>query len=122
MNGITVVACGEDACPHAAVAPDGCDDELRAAIRETPHGMLVRTGCPRGGTCTAGEASAGPQLIAQPCDTARQPTGPALIVGPLHERADVAELCAWLRSGAPLPAPTHLVAGMLRAVGAPRAR
>jgi hypothetical protein len=122
VSGVTVVACGVPECPHAAAAPDGCDDELRAAVRETPHGMLVRTGCPRGGTCTAGEASPGPQLIAQPCDAERQPAGPALVLGPLHEAADVAELCAWLRSGATLPAPTHLVAGMLRAVEAPRAR
>lgn len=120
MTGVTVVACGMHGCPHAGAAPEGCDDALRAAIRATPHGMLVRTGCPRGGVCTAGEPSAGPALVVQRCDAQRHPTGPALVVGPLHEPADVQELCAWLRSGAPDPAPAHLVAGVLGPVGARR--
>ncbi|MFC5061401.1 hypothetical protein [Actinomycetospora atypica] len=41
------------------------------------------------------------------------PARPALVIGPLHEAADVAECCAWLRAGAPAPAPSHLVAGVL---------
>ncbi|MDL5156985.1 hypothetical protein [Actinomycetospora termitidis] len=111
MNGVTVVACGVEACPHAAAAPHDCDDELRAAIRATPHGVLVRSGCLQG--CSTATTSAGATVLVQPCDTHRRPVGPALVVGPLHEPADVAECCAWLRAGAPAPAPSHLVAGLL---------
>lgn len=110
-TGVTVVACGIAGCPHIAAAPDGCDDELRAAIRESSHGMLVRTGCLRG--CSTGTTSAGATVLVQPCDVHRRPAGPTLVVGPLHEAADVAECCAWLRAGAPAPAPAHLVAGVL---------
>jgi hypothetical protein len=117
MSGVTVLACGVGGCPHAAAAPDGCDDELRAAIRATPHGMLVRTGCLGGDACGPDDASAGPVLIVQPCDQARNPRGQALVVGPLHEPADVDDLCAWLRSGAELPAPAHLVAGVVSPAG-----
>lgn len=113
--GVTVVACGVDGCPHAAAAPQGCDDELRVAVRETPHGMLVRTGCLQG--CSSTTSSAGATLLVQPCDVHRRPSGPALVVGPLHEAADVAECCAWLRAGAPSPAPSHLVAGVLSGQG-----
>lgn len=112
VTGVTVVACGVADCPHAAAGPAGCDEELRAAIRATPHGVLVRSGCLRGCTTTTA-ASAGACLLVQPCDTHRRPVGPALVVGPLHEPADVTECCAWIRAGAPEPAPAHLVAGVL---------
>lgn len=111
MNGVTVVACGVAACPHAAASPAEHDDELRAAIRETPHGMLVRSGCLQG--CSTSTSSAGSTVLVQPCDVHRRPLGPALVIGPLHEAADVSECCAWLRAGAPSPAPAHLVAGVL---------
>ncbi|HEY2224535.1 hypothetical protein [Actinomycetospora sp.] len=111
MSGVTVVACGVHGCPHASASPDGSDDELRAAIRETPHGVLVRSGCLQG--CSTETSSAGATVLVQPCDVHRRPSGPTLVVGPLHEQADVAECCAWLRAGAPAPAPAHLVAGVL---------
>jgi hypothetical protein len=109
-HGVTVVVCGIDGCPHATAAPDGCDDELRAAIRGTPHGILVRTGCLHG--CSSETTSAGATVLVQPCDAHRRPRGPALVVGPLHESADVTDCCDWLRAGAPAPAPAHLVAGV----------
>lgn len=110
-TGVTVVACGVRECPHAAASPSDHDDELRAAIRETPRGMLVRSGCLQG--CSTTTSSAGSTVLVQPCDVHRRPLGPALVIGPLHEAADVAECCAWLRAGAPAPAPSHLVAGVL---------
>lgn len=110
-SGVTVVACGVDGCPHVAAAPEGCDEELRAAIRETPHGILVRAGCLHG--CSTETRPAGASVLVQPCDVHRRPTGPTLVIGPLHEAADVTECCAWLRAGAPVPAPTHLVSRVL---------
>lgn len=126
--GVTVVTCGEAHCPHTAGAPAGCDADLRAAIRDTAHGVLVRSSC-LAGECVAASRSAasagssgssgasGPQVLVQRCDAARRARGPALVLGPLHEPADVADLCDWLRAGTPEPVPSHLVVGVLRPVG-----
>jgi hypothetical protein len=35
----------------------------------------------------------------QPCTPARQPSGPAVLVGPIRDIADAAELCDWLQRG-----------------------
>ena len=118
VGAVTVVACGEPGCPHAAAGPAGLDDALRAAVRSTPHAVLVRSGCLRGG-CDPSGGGAGPHLLAQPCDALRRPRGAAVVLGPLHEPADVAEACGWIRGGATTPAPRHLVEGVVVAVHPP---
>lgn len=118
--GFTAVYCGLPACPQGAGGSD-CADDLRAAIRSCPHGLLVRTGCAlpiarrlAGSTeplpSCSGCSGAGTLVVVQPCDENRWPTGPAVVAGPLHEQQDTVELRDWLvngvRRGAPLP--THL--------------
>lgn len=109
--GVTVVRCGARACPHTAAGPAGWDAELRATVRATPHAILVAVTCVLGGHCT-GTAAAGPHVVVQPCDVERRPCGPAALLGPVHEPADVGELCAWVGDAA-APAPSHLVAGVV---------
>lgn len=107
--GFTALVCGEPRCPHARKHVRAMD-ELRGAVRQCPHAVLVRAGCVFGGSCRAGGAGAGSMVLIQPCDRDRQPRGAAVLAGPLHEPGDVAELCGWLIQGLPvgLPLPAHL--------------
>ncbi len=92
--GYTVVACQADACGTGlALMP-----ALRAAVRATPHAVLLSAGCTLG-TLTCRSRGGGAIVLVQPCDEQRRPVGAAVRVGPLRTRSDVADLVAWLRSG-----------------------
>jgi hypothetical protein len=120
-RGFTAIVCGERDCPPATGAPD-IRTSLRQAVRACPHGVLVSgeclvgmvarggAGCPLGGPCHPDRPGAGALVIVQPCDENRHAHGPAVVAGPLHETADVADLCLWLveDAAAGRPLPEHL--------------
>lgn len=119
-TGFTAAYCGDPQCPAGASGQDTSTvgPALAATVRRCPHGVLVRAGCLHAGGCGDREAGAGALVVVQPCDTGRRPRGPAVLAGPLHEHADVEELCVWLSAGLPagepLPVhlrPTHVVTG-----------
>jgi hypothetical protein len=77
---------------------------LSEATRRSEHGVLVVTGCLMGQMlCRAcgpsAPASPGRVAVVQPCTASHQPSGPAVLVGPIRDTADAAELCLWLRGG-----------------------
>jgi len=77
---------------------------LSEATRRSEHGVLVVTGCLMGQMlCRAcgpsAPASPGRIAVVQPCTASHQPSGPAVLVGPIRDTADAAELCLWLRGG-----------------------
>lgn len=93
-EGCTVVLCQAQPCVTAlALMP-----ALRAAVRAIPHGVLIASGCTFG-TLPCRTRTPGPVVLVQPCDVARRPAGPAVRVGPMRTRSDVADLVAWLRAG-----------------------
>ncbi|MHA6804719.1 hypothetical protein [Salinifilum ghardaiensis] len=119
-SGFTVAYCGEENCPPSRGGPD-IGTALRRAVRSTQHGVLVRSGCllellreragcPLAGSCQRETAAAGAFVLVQPCDATRRPNGPAHLAGPLHEDADLTELCRWLEQELHLgePLPEHL--------------
>lgn len=111
--GFTVAYCRGPRCPGAAggVEPAAVGESLRRTVRRCPHGVLVATECLTG-ACRHGDAAgAGGFVVVQPCDEARTPVGTAAVTGPMHEEADVADLCAWLREGARGRPPMHLHVG-----------
>jgi len=78
---------------------------LSDATRHSEHGILVVTGCLLGQLlCQAcgpsAPAATGRVAVVQPCHPSRQPSGPAVLVGPIRDTADAAVLCHWLRAGA----------------------
>jgi hypothetical protein len=94
---------------------------LRAAVATSRQGVLVSAGC-LVGPAACGLRPSAPLVVVQPCDTDRNPTGPALRIGPLRTEADVDALAAWLRAGDLDGAlrPAHLLDLHRRAAAAPR--
>lgn len=75
-------------------------DELRGVIRRCPHGVLVSAGCLLGPlTCASRPDGPGALVVLQPCSIDRSPMGPPIWVGPINDRADVADLRAWVQRG-----------------------
>lgn len=128
MSPFTLVVCRADGCtghpgdhptdpvagrtPAAAVpVPAGRDgipnpvvQALSDATRHTEHGVLVVTGCLLGMLChvcgPSAADSSGRVVVVQPCHRSREPSGPAVLVGPIRDPGDTDALCRWLRSGA----------------------
>ena len=99
-TGFTAVVCHSRACGSGdpATVASGLFAALRAAVRESRHGVLV-----------------------QACDAERRPVASAVRVGPLRTAADVDVLTAWLRAGDLDPGllPAHLLDVHRRAATAP---
>jgi hypothetical protein len=95
----------------AAVQSDSILDELRAAIRRCPHGVLVATGCMLGKlTCASRPDGPGILVLLQPCSEQRLPVGGACWVGPINDSEDAATVRAWVERGewSPRTLPHHL--------------
>jgi hypothetical protein len=89
---------------HGPVERSPVEQALSEATRRSEHGVLVVTGCLMGQMlCRAcgpsAPASPGRVAVVQPCTASHQPSGPAVLVGPIRDTADAAELCRWLRGG-----------------------
>lgn len=84
---------------HRAAEPQ-VEEVLRAAVRSSRGGILVRSDRDLGGF-----------VVVQPCDDERRPTRPALRIGPVRSRADATALADWLTRGAgePRELPAHLL-------------
>jgi hypothetical protein len=105
MDGFTVALCRAEGCAGSRQSPGALDTALSETTRRCPHGVLVVTGCLMGPTmCRAGGPSSrdrsGRLAVVQPCHASRRPSAPSVLVGPLRDAEDTAELCRWLRSGA----------------------
>lgn len=103
-TGFTAVVCGAAGCDDGAVL-----DALRAVVRSSPQGVLVRSGCTLGPVACRLRVP-GALVLVQPCDARGAPAGAAVRVGPLvtdHDRRTVAR---WLGGGPldPTALPTHL--------------
>ncbi|MGW3957008.1 hypothetical protein ACWEKM_40365 [Streptomyces sp. NPDC004752] len=72
---------------------------LRRAVHDSPHGVMISTGCPRKVIDCAGRR--GLHAVVRPCTACRSPTGAAVRLGPLATAADAAAVGAWLRAGMP---------------------
>ncbi|MER6526243.1 hypothetical protein [Streptomyces sp. NPDC001508] len=86
-------------CASCEAATGQVLDELRRAVRDSPHGVMISTGCLRRILHCAGRR--GPHAAVQPCTAERSPTGAVVRLGPLVTAADVAAVGAWLRAGMP---------------------
>ncbi|MEU6497818.1 hypothetical protein ABZ890_47105 [Streptomyces sp. NPDC046984] len=86
-------------CVSCQSATDQVLDELRRAVRDCPHGVLISTGCLRKVLDCAGRR--GLHAVVQPCTADRSPAGAAVRLGPLTTEADAAAVGAWLRAGMP---------------------
>ncbi|MDT7657611.1 MAG: hypothetical protein QOF38_2326 [Pseudonocardiales bacterium] len=89
---------------HGPVERSPVEQALSEATRRSEHGVLVVTGCLMGQMlCRAcgpsAPASPGRVAVVQPCTASHQPSGPAVLVGPIRDTADAAEICLWLRGG-----------------------
>ena len=121
-TGFTAVVCHSRACGSGdpATVAAGLFAALRAAVRESRHGVLVRAGCQLGPSICGSRATA-PMVLVQACDAERRPVASAVRVGPLRTAADVDALTAWLRAGDLDPGllPAHLLDLHRRAATAP---
>lgn len=101
--GYTLLCCGAGGCashPHQGAV----ENSLRALVRHSRHGVLATGGCVLGSllcrSCgPAGGRAEGTFVLVQPCTAQREPTGPAVAVGPLRTADDVVDLSRWLRGG-----------------------
>lgn len=95
----TVVVC--QGCPTTAEQPPAAEvlDAVGGAVRECHHGVLIAVPCLLGPTFCANRPSGGVLAAIQPRTVDRVPAGPARLVGPIREWADVAGLCRWLQAG-----------------------
>jgi len=111
MSSFTLVLCRAEGCAGAQCGERGpVERALSDATRRSEHGVLVVTGCLMGQLlCRAcgpsapaapGRVVPGRGAVVQPCHTSRQPSGPAVLVGPIRDSADADELCRWLHRGA----------------------
>jgi hypothetical protein len=102
-------------CVSCQAATDRLMDELRRAVRDSPHGVMISTGCLRKVLDCAGRR--GLHAVVQPCTADRSPTGAAVRLGPLATVADAAAVGAWLRAGMP---DDGTLPGRLRAAPGPQ--
>jgi hypothetical protein len=88
-------------CQHGPCTVRGEEllERLRPAVRDSPHGVLVRAGCllaaePR---CTAPPGhDSGAYMLVQPCDRDRRPRAMPVAVGPVLSDADADAVADWL--------------------------
>jgi hypothetical protein len=95
----TVVVCRAGPCRPREPGPDlDVLPRLAVVVRQSTHGILVRTGCLlRAPRCKTGAAhDSGCYLVVQPCDVERQPCGAAIPIGPILTRGDVEAVATWL--------------------------
>jgi hypothetical protein len=120
-TGFTAVVCRSQGCADPGTVAPHLVDALRAAVRESPLGVLVSTGCLLGPSACCGRAAA-PVVLVQRCDAERRPVAPAVRVGPVRTVADVEALVSWLRTGRLEPGelPGHLLAAHRLMAAAPR--
>ena len=95
----TVVVCR--GCPTTAGQTPAAEvlDAVGGAIRECHHGVLIAVPCLLGPAFCANRPGCGVLAAIQPCTVDRVPAGPARLLGPIREWADVAEFCRWLQAG-----------------------
>ncbi|MGW4890471.1 hypothetical protein [Streptomyces murinus] len=86
-------------CPSCEATAGQVMDELRRAVRDCPHGVMISAGCLREVLDCAGRR--GLHAVVQPCTVDRRPTGAAVRLGPLATESDAAAVGAWLRDGMP---------------------
>ncbi|MGW7817685.1 hypothetical protein ACWGLF_06020 [Streptomyces puniciscabiei] len=91
----TLVVCGS--CRAAARGRPM--DELRRAVQQCPHGVMVSTGCL--GKVLHCRRGRGLYAAVQPCGVDRTPAGSVVRLGPLVTEADAVAIGAWLRAGMP---------------------
>jgi hypothetical protein len=111
----TVVVCSQDRTGVGSVVLQ----QLRAAVRRCPHGVLVVSNCLLGRFGCATPCS-GVTAVLQPCWTDRAASGPALWVGPVTSDGDARALHEWVAQGAwrlsTLPAHLQLALNLRMAV------
>ena len=92
------VVCQSGPCAGAAAR---LMEQLRAATRRCPDGVLIRAGCLlRAPRCQgAPDHDSGAYLMVQPCDPDRRPQGIAIGVGPVLSEADADLVAEWLAGG-----------------------
>lgn len=76
-------------------------EELRAIVRRSDHGILVKTGCLLGEfSCRIRtKDDPGPVLMVQPGAIERLASGTATWIGPISSADDLRFVCAWLERG-----------------------
>ncbi|MGN5380789.1 hypothetical protein ACQ4WX_37790 [Streptomyces lasalocidi] len=102
-------------CASCEAGTDEVMDELRRVVRDSPHAVLISTGCLRKVLDCAGWR--GLNAAVQPCTADRSPTGVAVHLGPLVTVADAAAAGVWLRAGMP---DDGTLPGRLRSAASPQ--
>jgi hypothetical protein len=92
-HGYTLLIC---LAPGCNTAVSGRTREvLRECVRKSSGGVLVVTGCTLSPVVCRLRCS-GPMILVQPCDGERQPTAPAIRIGPIRADPDIAAVQGWL--------------------------